>query len=95
MSVTRTESGTRVAPAREDQPTEPHLTAVESHDATRAGRRPSTTPAYYQGRPASLWLNVFGRDRRRSAVDGTSTTVRSGLPAADESVAAHRPGDAA
>ena len=23
--------------------------------------RPSTTPAYYQGRPASVWLAAFGR----------------------------------
>jgi hypothetical protein len=95
MSVTRTESGTSMAQARGDRPTGHHLTAVESHDATWAGRRPSTTPAYYHGRPAGLWLNVFGRDRRRSAADGTPTTTRSDPPAADESVAAHRPGQAA
>jgi hypothetical protein len=95
MSVIRTESGTRVGQARGDQPTGHHLTAVEGHDATRAGRRPATTPAYYQGRPADLWLKVFGRDRRRSAADSTPTTTRSDLPATDESVAAHRRGQAA
>lgn len=94
MSVTRTESDGHVAQGRGDHPTGRHLTAVESQDATRAGRRPSTTPAYYQGRPAGLWLDVFGSGRRRSG-DGKPTTTRDDLPAADESVAAHRQGHAA
>ena len=29
--------------------------------------RPSTTPAYYRGRPASFWLDLFGQARRRAA----------------------------
>jgi hypothetical protein len=83
MSVTRTDS------------TERHLTAVETHDVTRAGRRPSTTPAYYQGRPAGLWLDVFGKGRRRSSAVDKPATARVDVPAAQESLAAHRPGHAA
>jgi len=29
-----------------------------------AGSRPAGAPAYYQARPASLWLNVTGSARR-------------------------------
>lgn len=29
--------------------------------------RPSTTPAYYRGRPAEFWLDLFGQARRRAA----------------------------
>jgi hypothetical protein len=29
--------------------------------------RPSVTPAYYRGRPASFWLGLFGQARRRAA----------------------------
>lgn len=83
MSVTRTINA------------EPHLTAVETHDATRAGRRPSTTPAYYQGRPAGLWLDAFGKDRRRSAAVDKPATARGDVLAAEESLASHRPGHAA
>jgi hypothetical protein len=25
--------------------------------------RPSTTPAYYQGRPAWMWMTIFNRSR--------------------------------
>lgn len=95
MSDTRTESDGRVAQGRGDHPTGRHLTAVESHDATRAGRRPSTTPAYYQGRPAGLWLDAFGSGRRRSALDNKAATARDDVSPSDEAVAAHRPGHAA
>jgi hypothetical protein len=83
MFVTRTESAAR------------HLTAVETRNATRAGRRPSTTPAYYQGRPAGLWLEVFGKDRRRTAAVDEPATARGDVPATEESQASRRPGHAA
>jgi hypothetical protein len=44
--------------------------------------RPSTTPAYYRGRPASFWLDHFGRARHRaaSAAGQESSRKRGDVP---------------
>jgi len=34
-----------------------------------AESRPNSAPAYYQGRPASLWINVMKPRRRRQGRD--------------------------
>jgi len=52
-------------------PAESGPTSVSGACATsqgpRAGTRPSATPAYYLGRPAGFWLDLFGRTRRGGA----------------------------
>lgn len=57
----------------------PHVTTHQSgeglqdgHDLHRLSRvphvsRPNCAPAYYLGRPASLWINVMKPRRRRTA----------------------------
>jgi len=60
-------------------PTTRHLAAVGDSAATRPGRS-SCTPAYYQGRPAELLLEIFGGSRRRRAVrraDGRAAVLRA------------------
>jgi hypothetical protein len=59
VSITRAETASLVTRGRDDHLTGRHLAAVDGLDARRPDR-PSTTPAYYLGRPASLWLDVFG-----------------------------------
>lgn len=45
--------------------------------------RPSTTPAYYLGRPAGFWLDLFGQARRRAASTAgeKSSRKRGDVPA--------------
>ena len=38
--------------------------------------RPSTTPAYYQGRPASVWLAAFGRASLRRKAKASTRSAR-------------------
>jgi len=59
VSIARAETASLVTRGRDDHLTGRHLAAVDGLDARRPDR-PSTTPAYYLGRPASLWLDVFG-----------------------------------
>jgi hypothetical protein len=40
--------------------------------------RPNCAPAYYQGRPASLWINVMKPRRRRQCRDSARQSGRSG-----------------
>lgn len=47
---------------------EPYRSSSSPGDCHRAvqRRRPPTTPAYYQGRPAWFWLERFGRSDSRT-----------------------------
>lgn len=57
----------------------PHVTTYRPDEGLQAGHdlhrlrpaphvsRPNTAPAYYLGRPASLWINVMRPRRRRTA----------------------------
>lgn len=52
------------------RPTRGHRTRrrlIAGDPGTAYRDRPSTTPAYYRGRPASFWLDLFGQARRRAA----------------------------
>lgn len=44
-----------------------------------AESRPNSAPAYYQGRPASLWVNAMKlRRRRRGLPEGSHATAAAG-----------------
>jgi hypothetical protein len=61
-------------------PAESGPTSVSGACATgqgpRAGTRSSTTPAYYLGRPAGFWLDLFGRTRPGGASADDRTPPR-------------------
>jgi hypothetical protein len=52
--------------------------------------RPSTTPAYYLGRPARLWITVMRPRRRRSTSDHPVQAVTGGGKQARHGTAAGR-----
>jgi hypothetical protein len=72
-------------------PTTRHLVAVGDPAATRPGRS-SCTPAYYQGRPAGLLLEIFGGSRRRRAASagGQPSREHGGVRGTDGREAARR-----
>jgi hypothetical protein len=98
VSITRAETASPVTRGRDDHLTGRHLAAVDDLDARRPDR-PSTTPAYYLGRPASLWLDVFGRKGRRttSTAGDRPSRERGDIRSSDEPRGSHRalPGNAA
>ncbi len=51
--------------------------------------RPSTTPAYYRGRPADFWLDHFGQTRRRTAstADKKSSRKHADVPSGVSGIA--------
>ena len=54
-------------PDRETPGFQRELTRRRRSRGERIMKRPNSAPAYYQGRPASLWLNVMTPCRRRAA----------------------------